>query len=372
MAKLDEALQASAGASSLTQAQIAEAQARERSLSHRLDAAIADTKALAERLVAQEQQAQSTNALRDAAVARQRELLTQAELRLDELATLAHDMAARGDADSDKLAASATLAAATAERLAQSEQHMDQRLEQIAAQMRATADMQGALRQDIADGMIQSKTLAERLSQSEQRLEQTAAQMRATADMQGALLQDVADGMAQSKTLTERLSQGEQRLDQLTTQLPERMARLESRMDELARMARSAMELAAQSDIRSNGKVAFTTRLTEDKTLYPLNLQVVGSKDRAVLDALVKRVKALGKDYHLEIQGHTDNTSGDDYNYHLGKARAEVMKRYLHETGGIPLSWMSVISYGATQPLDPQSNSNRRIVIQTLVLDGDK
>ena len=143
-------------------------------------------------------------------------------------------------------------------------------------------------------------------------------------------------------------------------------------MDELARMARSAMELAAQSDIRSNGKVAFTTRLTEDKTLYPLNLQVVGSKDRAVLDALVKRLKALGKDYHLEIQGHTDNTSGDDYNYHLGKARAEVMKRYLHETGGIPLSWMSVISYGATQPLDPQSNSNRRIVIQTLVLNGDK
>lgn len=325
VSKLGEALQASSGSVSQTQELIAAAEARERSLASRVDALVGDVKALRERLSTQEQTSQAASLASDTATERLREQLAKADLRLDELASLAHDLAARVDADGDKQSATSALAATSAERVARAEQ----RLDAIAAQLHAAEAEDARLRQQIGAGADQASAVADRVGRAE------AA------------------------------------LARLDASLPERMTRLEARMDELTRLARSAMELAAQNDIRSNGKVAFTTVLTGDKTLYPLNLQTVGAQDRAALEVLVQRIKALNKDYHLEIQGHTDNTSVEDSNYQLGKARAEVIKRYLHEAGGIPLGWMSVISYGATQPIDPQSNNNRRIVIQTLVLDGD-
>jgi outer membrane protein OmpA-like peptidoglycan-associated protein len=325
VSKLGEALQASSGNVSQTQEMLAAAEARERAMAQRVDALVNDVKALHDRLATQERVSQAAALSSETAAERLGEQLVKADLRLDELASLAHDLAARVDADGDKQNATSALAASSAERLTQAEQ----RLDGIAAQLLASVAEGARLRQEIGAGADQARDLAGRVTHAE------AA------------------------------------LDRLGASLPERMTRLEARMDELTRLARSAMELAAQNDIRRNGKVAFTTVLTGDKTLYPLNLQIVGAQDRAALEAMVQRIKALNKEYHLEIQGHTDNTSVDDSNYQLGKARAEVIKRYLHENGGIPLGWMSVISYGATQPIDPQSNTNRRIVIQTLVLDGE-
>jgi outer membrane protein OmpA-like peptidoglycan-associated protein len=326
VSKLDEALQASRGNVSQTQEMVAAAQARELSLVNRVDRLFDELKALHDRLATQEQKARSAAWSSEEVTAGLRDQLAMTGRRLDELASQARDLAARADADDAQLANMAAAAALRSEQMAQS----GQRLDGMAAQLAAGSDEDRRLRQDIALG---------------------------------------AEAAAR---LSERVARAESALERLGDNLPDRMSRLETRMDELARLARSAMELAAQNDIRRNGKVAFTTVLTGDKTLYPLNLQTVGAQDRAALEGMVQRIRAMNKEYHLEIQGHTDNTSADDSNYQLGKARAEVIKRYLHETGGIPLGWMSVISYGATQPLDQQSNSNRRIVIQTLVLDGDK
>jgi len=76
----------------------------------------------------------------------------------------------------------------------------------------------------------------------------------------------------------------------------------------------------------------------------------------------------LDQEYHLDIQGHTANNSTDDNNYSLGKARAEVVKRYLHEKLGISINRMSTISYGANKPLNDSNGQNRRIFIRVLVL----
>lgn len=351
VARLDEAVQASAGSASQTREQLAAAEARERSLSSRIEQAIADIQALREGLLTQEAHARAATRSNDATSAALGEQVTRANQRLDALASLARELAARGDAGEARLASTSAAASVAAERQAQTEQRLDEQAAQLLTAASGTA---------------------ERLAQTEQRLDQMAGQLQSVADRQAGLHQDAIARAAASQALAERVAQSERGLDALAVSLPERMARLETRMDDLARLARSAMEMAAQNDIRSNGKVAFTTVLTEDRTLYPLNLQNVGPLDRAALDKMAQRIKALNKDYHLEIQGHTDNNSADDFNYQLGKARAEVIKRYLNENNGIPLGWMSVISYGATQPLDGQAGSNRRIVIQTLVLDGEK
>ena len=144
--------------------------------------------------------------------------------------------------------------------------------------------------------------------------------------------------------------------------LATRFAALERRVEEMAAKA-------SQEEIRLHGKVRSTVLLTEDRTLYPLNSPELGAADRAKLDALIAELNRLGREYHLDIQGHTDNLGTEDYNYALGRARAQVVARYLHERGGIPLARMSVISYGATSPLPGAVRNHRRIAIRTLVLE---
>ncbi len=286
---------------------------------------------------------------------------------------------------------------ATQEAVTQQTGPLQAQVVQLETSLRANQAQADAARSDLADARSREQALAaqgERLAAEiaavRQQLAGLAREQEALrADMQSASAIDgrqarsaetaIATLAAQLNDLSARLAmladaaQAEQSTQAAgRAQADARMAAIEARLDDLARLARSAMEMAAQDDIRRNGKVAFSVLLTEDRTLYPLNLQQLGAKDRAVLDDLVKRVREMEKDYHLEIQGHTDNTSADDFNYQLGKARAEVVKRYLHEVGGIPLGWMSVISYGATMPIDPKSNNNRRIVIQALVLDPGK
>lgn len=154
---------------------------------------------------------------------------------------------------------------------------------------------------------------------------------------------------ATQRTLAERLAQNEARL-----------GRLEATMQELA-------ALTGREYLRQNGKEAFTVTLREDRVMYPINAPELPAGDRARLDELVDRLGPLGEEFHLEIQGHTDNIGPEDNNFELGKARAEVVKRYLHEQKKLPLSQMSVISLGSTRPLESGTSGNRRVLIRVLV-----
>ena len=73
---------------------------------------------------------------------------------------------------------------------------------------------------------------------------------------------------------------------------------------------------------------------------------------------------------YLEIQGHTDSTGPDEYNYKLGEARAEAVRRYLSKSG-VALNRMSTISYGKDEPVDSNKtkegrSKNRRVVVIVL------
>ena len=190
--------------------------------------------------------------------------------------------------------------------------------------------------------------LAERLGQAEQRLNALAAQ--------GAAVQ------AALPALNEKAAAAGPRLDELNA----RLAALDKRLDEVAQMAQDALDATGMGQRKIFGKVLFSVTLTEDKTMFPINSPTLGEKDMAQLNALAARLKTLGTNYHLQIQGHTDGFGSEDYNYELGKARAEVVKNYLNEKCGIALLRMSVISYGATEAGSYAAKSNRRIVIQVV------
>jgi len=63
----------------------------------------------------------------------------------------------------------------------------------------------------------------------------------------------------------------------------------------------------------------------------------------------------------LEVQGHTDNKGGDDYNLKLSQSRADAVRAYL-VSHGIDAGRLTSVGYGFHQPLVPNnSDSNRAL-----------
>lgn len=154
--------------------------------------------------------------------------------------------------------------------------------------------------------------------------------------------------------------------------LAERLARIEKHLANTDKQLSALGRMLEQARIRDNGKVLFSVTLTADKALYPLNNPDLEAADIAQINTLAKRLKTIEGEYHLDIQGHTDALRGDDFDYALGRARAEVVRRYLHSQLGVEPWRMSVTSYGASQPLVGGSPGNRRILIRVLVSEEGK
>ncbi len=267
--------------------------------------------------------------------AAQREQADAIEQRLQSMGALANYR--NTNTDLEHQADTATLA----ERLDAAETQLDEMADQISEALQQTSDVQAAL--------------TEKTGTASQRLDELTAQTRQALD-QGAATQ------AALPALREKAAEADTRLNDYDA----RLAALSKRLDEVARMAQDAYDATGLGQRKIFGKVIESITLTEDKTLFPINSPTLGEQDKAKLDALALRLKTLGTNYHLQIQGHTDGFGSDDYNYELGKARAEVVKNYLKEQGGIPLLRMSVMSYGSIESTGYATKSNRRVVVQVL------
>jgi outer membrane protein OmpA-like peptidoglycan-associated protein len=85
-------------------------------------------------------------------------------------------------------------------------------------------------------------------------------------------------------------------------------------------------------------------------------------------DTVLKKAAALlvkAQGFAVEVQGHTDNVGGDDYNLTLSGARAEAVKTWLGKHG-VAGSRLSSTGFGKTQPIadngaDEGRAKNRRV-----------
>lgn len=217
-----------------------------------------------------------------------------------------------------------------------------------------------------AAGLVETQARLDALKQSAENAK------RSQAEQLNALQQQTATNLANAIN-TEKASErarfeaAEQASRQQQAATDDRLRAAEAKLNTLSGLVQEALALAAKELFLANGKEAFSVMLTDDKVLYPQNDPYLDPRDVAKLSELTGKLAKLDQEYHLDIQGHTANTSTDDNNYSLGKARAEVVKRHLHEKQGISLSRMSTLSYGANKPLD-NGNGNRRILIRVLVL----
>jgi outer membrane protein OmpA-like peptidoglycan-associated protein len=224
-----------------------------------------------------------------------------------------------------------------------------QKIERLGAQSNQQSMDQALARQ------AETAALDERLEAAEGQLKELDGQIKQASAQTGAV-------QAALPALTEKVDAAAPRLNDYEA----RLAALSKRLEEVAAMAQDALDATGLGQRKIFGKVIESITLTEDKTLFPINSPDLGEQDKAKLDALALRLKALGTNYHLQIQGHTEGFGAEDYNYELGRARAEVVKNYLNEKDGIPLLRMSVISYGSLDAGRYAAGSNRRIVVQVL------
>jgi len=166
----------------------------------------------------------------------------------------------------------------------------------------------------------------------------------------------------------------EKRIKDLREDTDSRIAELDTRTDKATEIGRSAMSQAEQADTKAEkairGRLIWEVTLSNDQVKFSFNQAAIPSDAAAVLDDLVKKIMSYDRAVYVEIEGHTDSTGSEDYNYALGEKRAMAVRDYLAKAG-IPLHALNVISLGEDSPVADNATpngraQNRRVIVRVL------
>jgi len=177
----------------------------------------------------------------------------------------------------------------------------------------------------------------------------------------------VGDEVSKSSAAAEKhISQVESQVEQTQTTVKDHGTKIA----ELDKSTRDALERAQAAGKLAEGKFVYSLVLSDDAVKFPVDGHELSPDAIAKLDDFANRLKSENKNVYLEIQGHTDSTGPDMYNYRLGEQRAEAVRRYLNQKG-VALNRMSTISYGKDEPVDDNKTKdgrakNRRVVVVVL------
>jgi peptidoglycan-associated lipoprotein len=207
--------------------------------------------------------------------------------------------------------------------------------------------------------------------------------------LSAALLAVAATGCATKKYVQEetgkvdtKVGQVQGQVEQTQTRLNEheqriagqdqKIAATDQKVGEVSKTAQEALDRAQAAGKLAEGKLLYETVLTDDKVKFGFNKSQLSSGAKAALDEFAQKLKTDNKPVYVEVQGHTDNVGSAKYNEELGESRAEAVRRYLNEKGGLPLHRMNVISYGKTAPVADNKTrhgraQNRRVVLVVLL-----
>lgn len=167
----------------------------------------------------------------------------------------------------------------------------------------------------------------------------------------------------------------ERRIGNLKTETDSKIAALEGRTSEAVKAGKAADAKAAKAqdaaDRAARGRLLWSVTLSDDRVKFSFNQADLPDEAKATLDNLCEKIKSYGKAVYVEIEGHTDSTGTDHYNYSLGLRRANAVRDYMHRNGGIPLHAINTISLGESVPVADNGSSdgraqNRRVVVRVL------
>jgi peptidoglycan-associated lipoprotein len=132
-----------------------------------------------------------------------------------------------------------------------------------------------------------------------------------------------------------------------------------------ANAAGNAQSSVATVDLNKNADMALSP---EQRTVYfDFDSFVVKDEYRNVIELNAKALNA-NKSKHLQLEGHTDERGGREYNLALGQKRAEAVQKALTLLGA-SASQTEAVSYGEERPADPGHDEaawakNRRVELK--------
>ncbi len=144
----------------------------------------------------------------------------------------------------------------------------------------------------------------------------------------------------------------------------------ETRLGELDRTTREALQRADAAGKLAQGKFLYEMVLSDDSVKFPASGAQLSEEAKTRLMDLALKMKGDNKNIYLEIQGHTDNIGSKPGNMRLGEARAEAVRRFMNQQG-VALNRMATISYGDEAPAAANTTragraQNRRVVVIVL------
>ena len=154
----------------------------------------------------------------------------------------------------------------------------------------------------------------------------------------------------------------------------ENQQKIAGQIDELYAVAQEARQEVARVDDRVSALDEYDTTETVAVT-FRVNSAVLSPEAKGQLDDFANKALA-GKNYMIEIAGHTDATGGEAKNMRLSRARAESVVEYLTVNHHIPARrFITPMGYGKTAAVADNSTAagraqNRRVEVKMLVNRG--
>ena len=187
----------------------------------------------------------------------------------------------------------------------------------------------------------------------------------------------------QMDPVTGRVSQSEQRLNQAESQIGSlggRMSGAEGRLGQvdgrLGQMdgrigqvdAKTEKALSALANLRLERRFVIDMKEGANFAFDSSNLPAQVKKE---IDGFISDLKgdpSVIESAMFLVAGHTDNIGSDDYNYELGKRRADAVSRYLITQKKMDPMRVVTVSYGENAPLAENNTQqgrakNRRVEI---------
>lgn len=157
--------------------------------------------------------------------------------------------------------------------------------------------------------------------------------------------------------------------DQVTV-VDQRVEGVDQRVGVVEGTAGQALQRANAAHVLAEGKFLYQVVLSDDSVKFPTDASALSPEAEQRLTEFARRLQSENRNVYLEIQGYTDATGPADYNDRLGEQRAEAVRRFLNRQG-VALNRMGTISYGAEEPVAPNSTpegraQNRRVAIVVL------
>lgn len=190
----------------------------------------------------------------------------------------------------------------------------------------------------------------------------------------GLFRKNAEDADSRVHSIETAVEANQHRIKDLSEETDDRIADVADKVEKAVQVGTQAMnragEAAEAAELAAQGKLLWNVTLANDRVKFNHDQTTVPREAATILDDLIGRVKTYSKAVYLEIEGHTDNIGGEEYNYALGEKRAVAVRDYLSR-GGVPLHAMSTISYGESQPVSDNDTregraQNRRVVVKVL------